>query len=227
MSAAAATEHVAARRLAGRLVVTVAGQTCALRDVNAAVVRRLLERREVSTELPVENVDFAEPLGALVSIESAPRPWSAVRGWLALKPGWWALPLVLLLGALVAGSLPAERAGVAIPNTRLAWLSATVAAASVVQDVAFGLALAFGGAVRRRSKGYLLSVTRRGVHARTRDEEIEITFDAVVAVSKLRRGVALTTGGDVFVGHADDATCTRMVDAVRARIGDRARHFLA
>jgi hypothetical protein len=73
----------------------------------------------------------------------------------------------------------------------------TVAAASVIQDVAFGLALALGGAVRRRANGYLLSVTRRGVHARTRDEEIEVTFDAVVAVAKLRRGVALSTGGDV------------------------------
>lgn len=85
MSAAAATEHVAARRLGGRLVVTVAGQTCALRDVNAAVVRRLLEGEQLSPEIPVDRVAFAEPMGALVSIESAPRAWFAIRGWLALK----------------------------------------------------------------------------------------------------------------------------------------------
>lgn len=226
LNAASTLDWVRARRFGGRLLVTVAGQTCALRDVDGEAAQRLL-RRVAPERLPESSTSFAEPVGTVVSIAGAPPPSATIRGWLALKPYWWALPLLLLVGAVVMANLPAQRDGVAVPTARLATLSVLVAAASVLQDAAYGVARALDGVTRRRARGQRLSVTRRGVHLRTADEEIEATFDAVTAVARIRGGLAISLGSDVLVAHADDATVRQMVDHVLDRIGDRAGHYLA
>ncbi|MBK7399478.1 MAG: hypothetical protein IPJ34_25250 [Myxococcales bacterium] len=226
LNAASTLDWVRARRFGGRLLVTIAGQTCALRDVDEDVADRLAACVDPE-RLPGPSTSFEAPVGSLVSIMSTPRPSLTIRGWLAVKPYWWALPLLLLVGALVMANLPRERAGFAVPTVRLATLCALVAAASVVQDAAYGVARALDGVTGRRARGQQLSVTRRGVHLRTADEEIEATFDAVTAVALLRGGLAISLGSDVLVAHADDATARQMVDVVLERIGDRATRYLA
>lgn len=226
LNAVSTLDWVRARRFGGRWLVTVAGQTCALRDIDRATVERLARCAAPET-VAESSMTFEEPVGTLVSISSAPRPFTVIQGWLAVKPFWWALPLLLVAGAVVMANLPTSRGGIAIPTARLATLCVLVAVASVLQDAAYGIARAFDGATRRRARGQRLSVTRRGVHLRTADEEIEGTFDAVTAVAPIRGGIAISLGSDVIVAHGGDDQVQRMLDIVQERIGARASRYLA
>jgi hypothetical protein len=225
LTAAATFRYVHARRWFGQCVVRIGGLTAVVPDLDEGTFRALRGRAHEPSS--GTELDCEPPSGARSVFRSSYRPFAVVRGWLALKPGWWFLPILVFVGAVLLANLPDRRGEV--PTGMFATRCAIVGIASILQDAAVGIALAFTGPVRRRARGQVLSITGRGIHVRSHDEEVEVRYEAVYAVAAWDsgRGLAIAAGPHVFVASGARDEVARASELVREKIGDRASRLRA